>query len=193
MNRTGTSLPAKTMKTNRIIGIVLLLALLPSLGASGLPKEEGAKLKKTLQSAPRPELPARAAEAVKRAKPDDRNEVAAIVVSSVAETRPASLVAVVASIASAVPAAAPRAVAEAARLNPSQAAGLANVAAKAAPSFADEIGRAAGRSVKRASLKIEEVTVTDVVAGGIGGGVGGGWGNGVGGGQDHPKKNYGAP
>ncbi len=181
------------MKTNRIIGIVLLLALLPSLGASGLPKEEGAKLKKALQSAPRPELPARAAEAVQRAKPDDRNEVAAIVVSSVAETRPASLVAVVASIASAVPAAAPRAVAEAARLVPSHAASLANVAAKAAPSFANEIGQAAGRPVKRASLKIEEVTVTDVVAGGIGGGVGGGWGNGVGGGQDHPKKNYGAP
>src|SRR5689334_6936381 len=137
------------MKTSGLFGVVFLIVSLSSMAASALPKDEIAKLTKSLQATPPPELPARAAEAVKRAKPEDREEVAAVAIRSVAQKRTACLSAVITSVSSAVPAAAPRVVAEAARLMPVQAADWAEIAAKAAPGFSSQIGRTVGRTVSR--------------------------------------------
>jgi hypothetical protein len=173
---------AKTSKTTQLMGLALLMGLLSSMPAKALPKDELAKLTKSLQAVPRPELPASAAEAVKRAKPADRNEVAAIVIRSVAQRWPACLIAVMASIASAEPAAAPSAVAEAARVIPNQAIDLASVAAQVAPSFVNEIGQAVGRPVSGTALKITEAPASPggnaaVKGAGVGGGTGSGKGH----------------
>ena len=132
--------------------LVILGVSIASTPAAPSSKAEAARLNNQLNVVSAPELPARAAEAVKNAPPGSQNAVVQAVIQLVAEKRSASLIPVLASIASAAPQAAANAAALAAKALPSQAANLASAAAHAAPQFASQISQAVADQVPGAAL-----------------------------------------
>jgi hypothetical protein len=138
------------------VSILLLVSSLIVSTALAKPGSENDadKIKKDVHGAKPPELPAKAAEAVSKAKGSDKNDVAEIVINAVAEQHPASLPPVVASVAAAVPAAAATAASEAAKAQPSQAASIVAAATQAAPAFAAEILQAVVAKVPSAAAAL---------------------------------------
>jgi hypothetical protein len=110
------------------------------------------------------ELPAKAAELVKKAKASDRSVTTVNVVQAALEANPVSACAVVSSISKAFPKMAPIAAGTAAELQPKQAVAIAKAAAKAAPSNAAQIVVAVSRAVP-GSARAVAMAVCDTVPG----------------------------
>ncbi len=110
------------------------------------------------------ELPANAAELVKKAKARDWSVTTVSVVKAALQANPASACAVVNSISKAVPEMAPIAAGTAAELQPRQAVAIAKAAAIAAPSKAAKIVVAVSRVVPNAYRAVA-VAVSDAVPG----------------------------
>ena len=125
----------KRMKHIAIIGLSLAC-----LGASNsFAKDASRSFKKTLSSVPAAELPAKAAQLVKDAKPSNWEETTINVVKPAVGINPAAAPAIVGAIARAVVEMAPVAAGTAAGEQPKQACAIARAAAAAAPSQAGPI------------------------------------------------------
>lgn len=143
------SLPAlefgKAMK--RIAAIVLGLVCFGALSGAAGDAQKVNPYSAVLSEATSAELPAKAADLVKRAKARDRSVTTVNVVKAALQANPGSARAVVSVISKAVPEMAPIAAATAAELQPKEAALIAKAAASAAPSRAAKIVVAVSRAV----------------------------------------------
>src|SRR5690242_6128933 len=99
-------------------------------------------IKEALLSVPAPELPAKAAQLVREARPKEREEVTTTVILASVQVNPAASPAVVGAIARVAPEMAPKAAGLAASAQPKLAAAIARAAAASAPSMAGKIVKA---------------------------------------------------
>lgn len=128
----------KSTQSKVLIAFATSMALGACLAwASSSPQVSAAR--KALKAVPAVELPAKAAEMVAQAKPEDCDLAAAAVVTAALDVRPISTIAVVSAIARQTPAAAPMAAAKAALLQPKKLADITAAAASAAPKQAASI------------------------------------------------------
>jgi len=127
--------------------IALSLCCLGAYNSSAKDEPKPNPYTDTLQHVPAAELPAKAAQLVKRAKIDQREAVTVTVVKAAVGMNPAASPAIVGAIARAVPEMASLAAATAATEQPKQAGAIARAATAAAPSMAGQIVAAVCRSV----------------------------------------------
>jgi hypothetical protein len=147
-DRFGTEMPINNMKTiYTVLGVAVAITVMGAVNAVANDQVNDVQISKTLKSVPAPEMPARAAQWVKQAKPDAKQATTIAVVKSALELKPASAPLVVAAIAKSEPAMAPTAAGIAAALQPKQAAYIARAAAAAAPDQAGKITYAVCREV----------------------------------------------
>ena len=147
--------------------IAVILAGVVSLGAlSGVAGDEQKVNPYTvvLSKVARPELPAKAAVLVRKAKAGDQRVTTVNVVGAALQANPASACAVVSAVSRAVSEMAPVAAGTAAELQPRQALAIAKAAAAAAPSKAAQIVVAVSRAVPKSYLDVA-VAVSDLVPG----------------------------
>lgn len=109
--------------------------------------KESQPVRQTLGSVPAPELPAKSAELVKKAKARDWGKTTVSVVNSAVEINPAATPAVVGAISKSVPDMAATAAGTAATQQPKQAAAITKAAVAAAPSKVSKIVAAVTRAV----------------------------------------------
>lgn len=119
---------------------------------------------KALKGVPAPELPAKSAEIVKKAKVRDWGDTTVGVVQAGVRISPVSAPAIVGAIAKSVPDMASLAASTAALEQPSQAAAIARAAASAAPARASKIVTAVSRAVP-AQTRLVAVSVAESVPG----------------------------
>lgn len=131
---------------NLLIPVLSLALLLPNrAGAApkpGNPNEPGRDVDKALASVSLPELPVRAAQLVREAKPKDRETVALAAVDFTARTYPTTLPSLVNSVARALPESAAAVAAAAVKLVPEEGSYISRAAISAAPGFGEQINRA---------------------------------------------------
>jgi len=147
--------------------IALILAGVVSLGAlSGVAGDEQKINPYTvvLSKVAPPELPAKAAVLVRKAKAGDQRAATANVVAAALQANPASACAVVSAVSRAVSEMAPVAAGTAAALQPNQAVSFAKAAAAAAPPKAAQIVVAVSRAVPKSYREVA-VAVSDLVPG----------------------------
>ncbi len=128
------------MKCARSKSLIVLAAL--GLGVSTVLASTAPDLaaaRKALRSLPAIELPAQAAQLVAQVKPEDREVVAATVITAALDVRPTSTLSVVGAIARQSPEAAAAVAVKAAALQPKSLAEIAAAAAAAAPEQAGKI------------------------------------------------------
>jgi hypothetical protein len=148
----------------RIATIVLGFVCFGTLsGVAGDPQEVNPYSVVLRQMIPA-ELPAKAADLIKRAQARDWSVTTVNVVKAALQANPASACAVVNSISKAAPEMAPVAAGTGAELQPKQAVAIAIVAAKAAPSKAARIVVAVSRAVP-GSCRVVAVAVCEAVPG----------------------------
>jgi hypothetical protein len=131
----------------RVIVFTLGICLLGQLSSTASDSAKSGSIKASLQIAPAPEMPMKAAQLVKQAGAKEREQVTADVVMAAAEINPAAAPAVVGAIARAVPEMAARAASVAATAQPKLASAIARAAAAAAPSQAAGIVAAVCKAV----------------------------------------------
>jgi hypothetical protein len=150
------------MKRTKLFLATLIAAVAFVSSAHALPEATVASLKKAVATLPVPELAAKAAEAVKETKAQDRQEMALTAVRTIISQKPASAPAVVAAIAKAAPEVSAAAAAEAARLSPEQSVAIAKAAAFAAPVHADKIAAAVASVTPKTARAVTHAVVMAV-------------------------------
>ena len=147
--------------------IALILAGVVSLGVLRGVADDDQKVNPytvVLSRVARPELPAKAAVLVRKAKAGDQRLSTVSVVEAALQANPASAYAVVSAISGAVSEMAPVAAGTAAALQPNHAVAIAKAAAAAAPAKATQIVLAVSRAVPK-SYRDVAVAVSDLVPG----------------------------
>jgi len=147
------------MKTANVFAITVALILVS--GGAVAKDESSAAIKAALSKVPTAEVPAKAADLVFEAKPDNRDAVAAEVVKTAITSKPALTLAVVGAVCKKSPDTAPTVAAIAAKIQPKQAKQIAQAAAAAAPAKATEIVKAIGKvtpeSQREVALVVSQV------------------------------------
>jgi len=152
---------------NAMKRIALIVSVLVCLGGLNGVAGEAQKINRyraVLSEAAPAELPAKAAELVKRAKVRDRGATTVDVVQAALEANPGSACAVVSSISKVVPSMAPAAAGAASQLQPKEAIAIAKAAARAAPSEAAKVVVAVSRAVP-SRWRLVAAAVGEVVPG----------------------------
>jgi len=147
------------MKTANIVAITFALILGSGVAVAG---DKSPTVKEVLGNVPTAEVPAKAADLVSEAKAENRNAVAAEVVTTAIKSKPAATLAVVGAVCRKSPETAPIVAATAVKLQPKQARQIAQAAAAAAPSKATEIVKAVANVLPRSSHSEVALAVSQV-------------------------------
>jgi hypothetical protein len=151
------------MKLTNLTIIAFIAALTAFAGPTrNLPEAQVSAIQHAFVGIRAPELAAKAAEIVARAKNEDKTLVAVATVRIVVSKRPASAPAVVSAISKAAPQASAEVAAEASKIAPDQSAEIAKAAAAAAPEHAEKIAAAVSEVTPKAALQITRAVVTAV-------------------------------
>lgn len=137
------------MKMKNLIKIAAVLAVIASFAvapAQAITAKEAKELKTTILSVPVPEMPAKAADLVKRADKPNREAVAVTLVKTVVFKHRAAAPLMISAISKASPEVAPAISAAAAEISSDQAVSIARAATIAAPGQAQEISSKVGQA-----------------------------------------------
>ena len=148
----------------RILIVLLSIVCLGALSGIAADAPKANPYRGVLSKVSPAELPAKAAELVKKAKARDWGNTTVNVVKAALEANPAAAPAVVSAIARAVPQMAPVAAGTAAEGQPKQLVAIARAAAAAAPAKAPKIAVAVSRAVPN-SYRLAALTVAETVPG----------------------------
>lgn len=153
----------KKTKLNCILALACATAVFSAFSVSAEVSTQ--TIEKTLKAVRAPELPAKAASLVSKAKTEDREATTIAAVKTAIGINRASAAAVVGAIAHANPKMASVAAATAVSLEPKQAAKIARAAASGAPSEADAIVAAMSKAAPSFSNAISENVASTISAG----------------------------